>query len=267
MKYNISQTSKILGISNELLRHYERKGLIEPLRSETGYRSFDNSIIYKLIALRRFRSMGFSLKDISKLMYQNSHKSTHRMLLERENELEKEIIWQQTMLNSIKNIRKEYAEMINDEHKYKFETSPSVAILRTQNSSEYDTNNLSPELLQWLDKMPLVSICPEFTIEDLKHTNKKCNFGYSIPLEYAKRFSFTSSAYVKVIPQMPCIVTTIHTNGYNTLNTSFLSDTLSYIDSQGLELSNNVWGTTLGTYIENDKLIIHHKFYLPVRKR
>ena len=37
MKYNISQVSKILGISNELLRHYERKKLIEPLRNETGY--------------------------------------------------------------------------------------------------------------------------------------------------------------------------------------------------------------------------------------
>lgn len=35
-KYNISKTSRFLGISSELLRHYERLGLIEPERHKTA---------------------------------------------------------------------------------------------------------------------------------------------------------------------------------------------------------------------------------------
>lgn len=43
-KYNISKTSKTVNISNELLRHYERLGLIEPERGENGYRFLPSGI-------------------------------------------------------------------------------------------------------------------------------------------------------------------------------------------------------------------------------
>ena len=67
-KYNISKTSRFLGISSELLRHYERLGLIEPERHENGYRIFDYRQIDKLQGIRRFRNMGFSLAEIDRLI-------------------------------------------------------------------------------------------------------------------------------------------------------------------------------------------------------
>jgi DNA-binding transcriptional MerR regulator len=68
-KYNISKTSKTVNISNELLRHYERLGLIEPERGENGYRFFSFRDLDKLQGIRRFRNMGFSLAEMEKLMY------------------------------------------------------------------------------------------------------------------------------------------------------------------------------------------------------
>ncbi|MBM6839082.1 hypothetical protein H9X77_12770, partial [Clostridium saudiense] len=155
--------------------------------------------------------MGFSLDDISKLLYENSHETNYQMLLEREKQLKKEILWQQTILDSIEEARNEYGEMINNDGKFTLGTSPSIAILQTQKDSEYDPNNISPKLINWLEKLPLVSICPEFSIDDLKTPDNKCNFSYSIPLEYADKFSFTNSKDVKILPEMQCVITTIHT--------------------------------------------------------
>lgn len=42
-KYNISKTSRTVNISNELLRHYERLGLIEPDRGEERCEVIDAS--------------------------------------------------------------------------------------------------------------------------------------------------------------------------------------------------------------------------------
>ena len=57
-RYNISKASKTLNISSELLRHYERLGLIEPKRAENGYRFFNAQDLDKLQGIRRYRNMG-----------------------------------------------------------------------------------------------------------------------------------------------------------------------------------------------------------------
>lgn len=67
--YRIGQVSKILGISVQTIRYYEKYGLITPdeVCPESGYRSFSYDSLCSLWRINILKSAGFSLKEIKEL--------------------------------------------------------------------------------------------------------------------------------------------------------------------------------------------------------
>lgn len=66
---NIGKAAKASGVNAKLIRHYESIGIIpKASRSESGYRKYSENDIHILIFVRRSRSLGFSMKEIKKLV-------------------------------------------------------------------------------------------------------------------------------------------------------------------------------------------------------
>ncbi|MBV1896527.1 MAG: Cu(I)-responsive transcriptional regulator [Rhodobacteraceae bacterium] len=65
---NIGDVSRLSGLPTKTIRYYEDIGLIEPLRSDNGYRSFRKTDLHKLAFLGRARSLGFSIDDCRNLL-------------------------------------------------------------------------------------------------------------------------------------------------------------------------------------------------------
>ena len=65
---NIGEVSRASGLPIKTIRYYEDMGLITPHRQENGYRVFNDHNLYKLKFLRRSRSLGFSVRECSKLL-------------------------------------------------------------------------------------------------------------------------------------------------------------------------------------------------------
>ena len=65
---NIGQVAERTGVPAKTIRYYEDIGLVRPLRSANGYRSFRESDLHKLAFLGRARALGFSIEDCRKLM-------------------------------------------------------------------------------------------------------------------------------------------------------------------------------------------------------
>ncbi|MCU0816766.1 MAG: Cu(I)-responsive transcriptional regulator [Cypionkella sp.] len=65
---NIKDVSLRSGLPAKTIRYYEDIGLINPLRSANGYRSFRESDLHKLSFLARARSLGFSIEDCRRLL-------------------------------------------------------------------------------------------------------------------------------------------------------------------------------------------------------
>jgi len=64
----IGEVSKRSGVGIEALRFYERQGLLgRPVRTESGYRLYDESILDHLEFVKRAQALGFSLAEIARI--------------------------------------------------------------------------------------------------------------------------------------------------------------------------------------------------------
>lgn len=79
--YKIGQISKLYKISTDILRHYDKIGLVSPdFVGENGYRYYSKKQIWKLNTIRNFRNLGISLKDIKEFLDERNIKSAEEII-------------------------------------------------------------------------------------------------------------------------------------------------------------------------------------------
>ena len=66
---NIGQVSKASGVSQRMIRHYEKIGLIPTAaRRESGYRDYSPSDVSRLKFIANARDLGFGIEEIGTLL-------------------------------------------------------------------------------------------------------------------------------------------------------------------------------------------------------
>jgi MerR family copper efflux transcriptional regulator len=66
---SIGQVARQAGVGVETVRFYEREGLLEePPRRACGYRQYALAVVKRIGFIKRVRSLGFSLNEISELL-------------------------------------------------------------------------------------------------------------------------------------------------------------------------------------------------------
>ena|SRR5215472_4514445 len=64
-----SQVAARAGVNVQTLRYYERRGLLpEPVRLESGYRSYGDDAVRTVQFVKRAQQLGFSLEEIDSLL-------------------------------------------------------------------------------------------------------------------------------------------------------------------------------------------------------
>ena len=65
---NIKQASEFTGISRDMIRFYEKKGIIHPRRTENGYREYSEHDLILLVTARQYNCIGIELDRIAELL-------------------------------------------------------------------------------------------------------------------------------------------------------------------------------------------------------
>ena len=69
MKYKIGEVARLLGVSIEAIRFFEKRGLINPTRDEiSGYRMYSAAELNVLMRIRGYAKCGFTLAETASLI-------------------------------------------------------------------------------------------------------------------------------------------------------------------------------------------------------
>ena len=76
---NIGQASKASGVSERMIRHYEKIGLVpRALRRDSGYRDYSDADVNRLRFIANARDLGFPIEEIGTLLalWSNTHRAS-----------------------------------------------------------------------------------------------------------------------------------------------------------------------------------------------
>ena len=98
--YKISQIAKLLGLSSDTIRFYEKKGLVHPsVNPDNQDREYDLDNILELLDIIYYRHLDISLQDIQSICTSRSRENMYELLLKKKQETEEKIRYEQQLLN------------------------------------------------------------------------------------------------------------------------------------------------------------------------
>lgn len=109
---NIGEAAKNSGVNAKLIRHYESIGIIpKASRSDSGYRTYSEADVHVLSFVKRARNLGFSMKEIKKLvsLWRNKSRASgdvKALALNHIEEMETKISELQAMVKTLKHLAK-----------------------------------------------------------------------------------------------------------------------------------------------------------------
>jgi len=109
---NIGEAAKISGVNAKLIRHYESIGIVpKASRSEAGYRTYSETDVHILSFVKRSRNLGFSMKEIKKLvsLWRNKSRASaevKNLAIKHVEEMEQKILELQSMVKTLKHLAK-----------------------------------------------------------------------------------------------------------------------------------------------------------------
>lgn len=107
---NIGEAAKASGVNAKMIRHYESIGVIPKAgRTESGYRNYTDNDIHILVFVRRARDLGFSMKEIKKLvgLWRNKSRSSAEvksLALQHIKTLEQKIVQLEVMSKTLRQL-------------------------------------------------------------------------------------------------------------------------------------------------------------------
>lgn len=266
MRYLIGEASKLVGISNETIRYYEREGAIHAIKDKsTGYRYYSALDISVLMRVRMYRNCGFSLPEISHMLNHCELDELEGCLAKKRRELREQIVWMERVERQLAHMGTILNEVPHMLHHCVKATSPAMFRLEFQQRDQI-TKSLAVQALakEWINKMPLTFPSPRFLRQDLCEQNDRYSIGLAVYARDAAYLGVAESDLVEYFPPRPCVYTVIEAREGALLTPKLIRPAMDYMEENGLSLASDVVGVGITSLKKSSIHVRYHQIWLPL---
>ncbi len=261
--FKIGTVSKLLGISMEGLRLYERKGITHPIRDpQTGYRYYSLLDITALIRSRNYRSLGFSMNQVSELLHESNvkqiacHYRTQANFLCREREL----------LNLKINYLQELADLIEclPESLGRFDRVLRPGFYRTEFADDSQICANKENFFHWMDYLPFAGVGPRYLHDVLSGGNPAAVAGLNLSEQYAHFFGVVESSSIRYYPPQLCLsAIAVHRRGMS--EEQFLAPFREYAQQHHIRAAGPIIANTFLSHDFGQSYARYRQVFIPLK--
>jgi len=198
MRYRISKIARIVGITTEAIRFYEKKGILTSAKDEeNGYRTYDVLDIGTLLRCRTYSQFGLSLSEAARLINDCTLNEANKTLVKQEAYLEHEIERHQRMLRRLRELNRLIAGAEEDTEKCSIVLHPGIFRM------DYHRNGLLTEdqallkiFSEWSNMLPFSFVSLRIPLQSLRGQIQDYFVGLGILEEDAAFLGVEENQYI-----------------------------------------------------------------------
>ncbi len=269
MRYKIGDVAKILGISPDLLRYYEKKGVVKPVKDQNNdYRYYEPWDINFLIDCLWFKNFGFGIEQVAHIVSQCSMDELLSVMGQKEVEIEENILRQELLLRRARQHLKEVSRVRELLGKCDLVDSPEIYRYLNRYNFIYDNSKALQELShQWLQYMPFTHRCFEIERDDLSNRRDNYAWGFSLGMDYVRDLNVPLNPPVMHLPSELSIHSAFTSSGKWGFTPRHLEFIMDYANQHDLEITGNARGNLVCSILEEDRLTGYFEVWLPVKPK
>ncbi|MGN0753120.1 MAG: MerR family transcriptional regulator [Aristaeellaceae bacterium] len=204
--YRIGDYARYMGVSPDLLKHYEKLGLIQSETLENGYHYYAFQQSVPLLECMRLRNYGFSLREIGDTLNHSSFEEVQSRLDARISEMERHLQFEQLVVQEHRSISAWMDRMRENETLICEERMEPLLFLPQSRYRDFIQDDRITRLLgPWVDAMPLVKSCrllPNLLSADRE---KDASWGLAVTQAHARLLGLPLNDVVQQIPGGRCL--------------------------------------------------------------
>ena len=269
MKYKIGDVAKILGISPDLLRYYQKKGVVTPATGENNnYRYYDAWDINFLIDCLWFKNYGFGIEQTAKLVSASSYDDVLGDMRQRCGEIRDDIRHQTMLLERSEQYFSAMDRVRTMLGRCDLVYSPELYRYLNRFNADYENiAELQDLSYQWLQYMPFVNRSFEIERADLENGTDNYAWGYSMGIDFVEKLRVPLDPPVKHLCSEPSVHAVFASAGKDEFSPRRLGFVMDYIRESGLSLAGDARGNLVCSVMENEQLTGYFEVWVPVEPK
>jgi len=268
--YKIGEVSYIYGLSNDSIRFYERLGILTPERDDqNSYRYYNTWDVNYLIECLRFKSYGFSLKDVEQMLRTDDLTTYEKKCRQREKELLREISELSSTLKQLSKLRKSIELIQANIGKFTVTDSPEMIWQRQQNNRVNEKGALergpgAEVVREWVKHMNYLG--HTFVVPSQKsgvEFNEYC-WGFSLTPNDIAHLHLEIPETAEYLPSYRSIYTIFVAEEEGSFIPCLLEQVIRPIEKMNHKITNPPRGNLLVRTHENGKMKRYMEIWVPI---
>lgn len=259
-QYKIGDISRLFNLSSEMIRYYEKMGIIDPIRDEkNGYRYYSIFDIYILLECLQYQNLGMKIKEIPNFINFNYREKLQNQLHIFQRRLNKEIDYKVMLKKRVTelamqlevadlNLSNYWVKKINK--KYAFDFVDGIG-------DDYDKVNTSEDNIRFLLNDKYINFIDSYVC----FNKDKDEWYFAIDEEYFNGLSISYKKKYTIIPAHYCLCTVIEMGPLGQFNHECYEAAVMYAQDKGYHVQLPIRGIIRGRGYEGD----HFKRYLEIQ--
>ena len=266
MRYKIGEVARILGISTDLIRYYEKKGVVKPKKNRSNrYRYYDVWDVNLLIDCIWYKKMGFGIEEIGRMSNVESHDDLVARLSARSGEISESMRYQELLLARMRSLTDSIVRVKGGVGVCDLRTNREfLYYLNRKNEIFEDTPALRSLNEEWSRFMPFTKRLFYIGSDTLEGEKDDYRWGYSIGMEYVSYFSIEAVPPVSLMQENLCVHTTFTSQGGGGFTARRIDFMKAYAAENKLSPRGFAFGNLICSVMEDNLLTGYFEAWMPV---